>query len=49
VEEILTEASSGDYDVIVLGRPEFRDWQRFLMDDPVHKIIIHGERPVLVI
>lgn len=49
VEEILAEAQTGDYDLIIVGHSMLRGLQRFLVDDPVHKLIIHGEHPILVI
>jgi nucleotide-binding universal stress UspA family protein len=49
VEEIMAEARAGDYDVIMLGTPAVTGIQRFLVDDPLHKIIINGDRPVLVV
>lgn len=49
VEEILAEAESGDFDLIVLGVPQVTGWQRFLLDNPVHKIILNSPRPVMVV
>jgi len=49
VEEILEEAEAGDFDVIVMGMPQVSGWQRYLVDDPIHKVILHGDRPVLVV
>ena len=49
VEEILAEAEAGDFDVIVVGMPQVSGWQRFLVDDPVHKVILHSNKPVLTI
>ncbi len=49
VEEILAEAEEGNYDVIVLGTPQVTGFQRYLVDDPIHKIITLGKCPVLVV
>ena len=49
VEEILDEAERGNYDVIVLGMPQVTGWQRYLVDDPVHKIVLHSDLPIMVV
>ncbi|MCI0393315.1 MAG: universal stress protein [Chloroflexi bacterium] len=49
VEEILAEARSGNYDLIVIGAHCGERWQRFLLDDLARQIVIHADRPVLVI
>ena len=49
VEEILSEAEQGDHDVIVLGSPRVTGFQRYLVDDPIHKIYLHSRRPVIVV
>lgn len=49
VEEILAEAEEGNYDVIVLGTPQVTGFQRYLVDDPIHKIMMLGKCPVLVV
>jgi len=49
VEEILAEAEEGNYDVIVLGTPQVTGFQRYLVDDPIHKIVMLGSCPVLVV
>jgi nucleotide-binding universal stress UspA family protein len=49
VDEIISEAEAQDFDVIVMGMPEVTGLQRYLVDDPVHKILLHGTRPVLVV
>lgn len=49
VEEILSEAEAGDFDIIVMGAPLAVGWQRYLLDDPIHKIILQSQRPVMVV
>jgi nucleotide-binding universal stress UspA family protein len=49
VDEILSEASSGDYDLVVIGANRQQGWTRFLLDDLAHKILAHMDRPVLVV
>jgi nucleotide-binding universal stress UspA family protein len=48
VEEILTEAQSGDYDLVVIGAHPGEGWEHFLLDDLAKEIIIKVERPLLV-
>jgi nucleotide-binding universal stress UspA family protein len=49
VDEILAEAESGDYDLVVIGAHRVQGWQRFLLDDLAHKILAKMDRPVLVV
>lgn len=49
VEEILTEARSGDYDLVVIGAHEGKGWQRLLLDDLARQILLHIDRTVLVV
>ncbi len=49
VDEIITEARSGDYDLVVIGAHREQGWQRFLLDDLAHKILTQIDRPVLVV
>ena len=49
VEEILSEAQGGSYDLIVIGAHQTRGWQRFLLDDLAHQIVVQADRPVLVV
>jgi nucleotide-binding universal stress UspA family protein len=49
VDEILAEAHSGDYDLVVIGAHRGEGWQRFLLDDLAHKILAQMDRPVLVV
>jgi nucleotide-binding universal stress UspA family protein len=49
VEEILNEAQEGAYDLLVIGSHKARGWQRFLLDDLAHQIVVQADRPVLVV
>ena len=49
VDEILAEAQSGDYGLIVIGAHRTEGWQRLLLDDLAHQIILKADRPVLVL
>jgi nucleotide-binding universal stress UspA family protein len=49
VDEILAEAQRGDYDLVVIGAYRSEGWQRILLDDQAHKIIVQLDRPVLVV
>lgn len=48
VDEILAEAKSGDYDLVVIGINQER-WQQFLLDDLAQQIIKKLDRPILVL
>lgn len=49
VNEILAEARSGDYDLVVIGAHRGEGWRRILLDDLAHQIIVQVDRPVLVV
>ena len=49
VDEILTEARNGDYDLIVIGAHQGKKWQHFLLEDLAQKILMQSDRPVLVV
>ena len=49
VDELLMEALDGDCDLIVIGAHRQNGWQRFLLDDLSHQIIIRADRPILVV
>jgi len=49
VDEIIDEARSGDYDLVVIGAHREQGWQRYLLDDLAHKILAQMDRPVLVV
>jgi nucleotide-binding universal stress UspA family protein len=49
VEEILEEVHSEDYDLVVIGAYRGHGWQRILLDDLAHRIVVELDRPVLVL
>jgi nucleotide-binding universal stress UspA family protein len=49
VAEILSEARSGDYDLVIIGAHQETGWQRFLLDDLAHQILLGADRNVLVV
>lgn len=49
VQEILAEANSGIYGLVVIGAHAGTGWQRFLLDDLAQKILTNLDRAVLVI
>jgi nucleotide-binding universal stress UspA family protein len=49
VDEILKEARSGDYDLVVIGAHRGESWQRLLLEDLACKIVRRIDRPVLVV
>ncbi|MBN1668632.1 MAG: universal stress protein, partial [Anaerolineales bacterium] len=49
VDEILAEASSGDYDLVIIGARRGERWQRLLLADLARKIIAQIDRPLLVV
>jgi nucleotide-binding universal stress UspA family protein len=49
VDEILTEARDGDYDLVIIGAHRGEGWRRILLDDLAHQIIVQIDRPVLVV
>jgi len=49
VEEILDEARSGDYDLVIIGAHASEGWQRILLDDLARRIITQLDRSVLVV
>jgi nucleotide-binding universal stress UspA family protein len=49
VDEILQDAQSGNYDLVVIGAYHGKGWRRLLLDDLAHKIIVRLDRPVLVV
>ncbi len=49
VDEILAEARSEDYDLVVIGAHRGQGWRRILLDDLAHQIIAQSDRPVLVV
>lgn len=49
VDEILAEARSGAYDLVVIGAFRGKGWQRLLLDDLAHKLLTQLDRSVLVV
>jgi len=49
VDEILAEARSGDYNLVLIGAHRGAGWERLLLDDLAHQIIEQMDRPVLVV
>jgi nucleotide-binding universal stress UspA family protein len=49
VDEVVAEARDGDYDLVVIGAHRQAGWQRFLLDDLAHQIILHTTQPLLVV
>ena len=47
VDEILAEAEGGDYDLVAIGAYRAEGWQRILLSDLAHKIMVQLDRPVL--
>jgi nucleotide-binding universal stress UspA family protein len=49
VKEILAEARSGEYDLVVIGISQAKGWQHVLLDDLAHQILLNIDRTVLVV
>lgn len=49
VEEIMAEAQSGNYDLVVIGAHRREGWQWLLLDDIARQIVLEADRPVLVL
>jgi nucleotide-binding universal stress UspA family protein len=49
VDEILEEAESGGFDLVVIGAHRGPGWQRFLLDDIARKVIARIDRPILIV
>jgi nucleotide-binding universal stress UspA family protein len=49
VEEILYEVQGEDYDLVVIGAYRGEGWQRILLDDLAHRLVVELDRPVLVV
>ena len=49
VEEILEEVHTGDYDLVVIGAYRGHGWQRILLDDLAHRLVVELDRPVLIV
>lgn len=49
VDEILAEAKSGDYDLVVVGAHPTRGLTSFLLDNIAHQILTRINRPIMVV
>lgn len=49
VDEILEEARTGDYDLVIIGAHRADRWRRILLDNLANQIIDKIDRPVLVV
>jgi nucleotide-binding universal stress UspA family protein len=49
VDEILQEVRGQDYDLVVIGAYRGVGWQRILLDDLAHRLVVELDRPVLVV
>lgn len=49
VDEILAEAESDTYDLVVIGTHRMQGWQRLLLDDIARQVIHDVQRPILII
>jgi nucleotide-binding universal stress UspA family protein len=49
VNEILFEACSGNYDLVIIGTNINQGWGRVLLEDLSHQILTQIDRPVLVV
>ncbi len=49
IDEILAEARSGAYDLVVIGMCGASRWQRVLLEDQCQPIVAHADRSVLVL
>ena len=49
VDEILSEARKGDYDLIIIGIHVEKNLRRFLLENLANKILKQSDRPVLVV
>lgn len=49
IQEILAEANSGNYGLVVIGAHAGAGWQRYLLEDLAQKILTNLDRTVLVI
>lgn len=49
VDEILTEARDGEYDLVIIGAHRSKGPRYLLLDDLARKILAKVDRPVLVV
>jgi len=49
IDEILSEAQEGDYDLLVIGAHRKEMWQRLLLEDIAQELLRRADRPVLIV
>jgi len=49
VDEILSEAKDGGYDLVVIGAHVASGLERFMLTDATEQIVLGCDRPVLVV
>jgi nucleotide-binding universal stress UspA family protein len=49
VDEILDEAHTGAYDLVVIGTHREQGWQRFLLDDIAREVTFQCDRSILIL
>jgi len=49
INEILAEASIGDYDMVIIGAHKYEGWQQFLLENIALDLITQINQPLLVI
>jgi len=49
VDEIVAEARTGAYDLLVIGAHRGEGWRRILLDDITRQVLVQAELPVLVV
>lgn len=49
VDEIVDEANSGDYDLVVIGAHQYGRWDKLLLDNLARQIVEQSPRPVLLV
>ncbi len=49
VDEIVDEASRGEYDLIVIGAHQYGRWDKLLLDNLARQIVEQSGRPILVV
>jgi nucleotide-binding universal stress UspA family protein len=49
IDELMTEASNFKCDLLVIGANRQAGWQRILLDDIAHQILVRADFPVLVV
>jgi nucleotide-binding universal stress UspA family protein len=49
VEEIVDQVQSEEYDLVAIGAHRGQGWQRILLEDLAHRIVVELKRPILVV